>query len=178
MDIVKRLKTGGESDEELLDLCTRQAVDEIIALRAKVKELTQEYEGERDTRLRLSNELHDANEQLAAMTQERNKLQEYWDATKAESEQRRITILMGQAREQQLRDGITTIAAAWSSADKYDKLFIDGLLSIKSDNSALDRACKLYAAGVLDCIKNDMPNVFASNVCMNKAEQLRKETEK
>lgn len=52
-----------------------------------------------------------------------------------------------QARIQELREGITTMATQWSSQDKYDMLYVNGLLKT-DDLSALDDLKARYEARI------------------------------
>ena len=77
-------------------------------------------------------------EQLAAMTQERDELKDRIIKLEDEEVVSFTDFAASQAREQQLREGLTKAAIAWSSNGRYDFLLVNGVLeSTSTDDTAL-----------------------------------------
>ena len=77
-------------------------------------------------------------QQLAIMRQERDELKKDELAKFAKVCVAEERLIEAQAREQQLREGLTKVAIAWSSNGRYDFLLVNGILeSTSTDDTAL-----------------------------------------
>jgi len=148
------------------ELCERDT--EIIILRDKVEELTQEN-NELNRLITQDHELIvSLREQLAAVTQERDLHQRSCESLVACNNDLNATISASQAREEARRKLLLTVP------EDHLCLPIQKALALPSDNRALIRSNKLYAAAVLErmCV---IPPVLSDNFLREKIEQLRKE---
>ncbi len=131
----------------------RTHFDEVKALRKQVEELTQT----------LSDETLRANDNYDTY---QNVLRQF--ATSQAREQQLLEVL-----ETCVTGGYRDIDGDWCERQIFDKDMISKALALPHDDSALIRACKLYAAGVLEeLLKRPLQCDVA---LLNKAEQLRKE---
>jgi hypothetical protein len=168
------------SPEHRRDIDESEAEEQIEALRAKVEELTQERDEANERSFRAS-EAHVVTMQLLQESQAREQqLRDLWIRVEAEYFSR-------------LKEQDETAANFEAEKDMYGWNFHKGLrgglvefhiymtkiaraLTTTSDNTALDRACKEYAAGVLEGIYDRSMSAEATKDYLNrKAEQLRKE---
>ncbi len=151
---VLRLYLGeGEGEMMVFDSAANaRANAEIKSLRDKVEELAQASDFDHSEYKRLRDELK---EQLAAL----------------------------EAREAALREALETVLAPMSLIS-YENLLFDShrkareALALQQDTTALDRACKLYAAGVLEEKAATVGRHYswdAKQFLEQEAEQLRKE---
>jgi hypothetical protein len=165
------------------ELCERDT--EIIILRDKVEEL----QGAPDVLVQnaaLTGENMILLRKVGELTQERDHYKEM-DALHIQSlGLKSEELAASQAREAALREALGTIAhydnwgedGCWESDSYPDEIAI-AALATSSGTTALDRACKLYAAGVL----RELCKFAATHQCnfdlwlLDKAEQLRKEAE-
>jgi hypothetical protein len=79
-----------------------------------------------------------------------------------------------QSREQQLRDALE---AYRGQVDQYGKHSSADALAAPQDTAALDRACKLYAANVLEGVMGDCEDNYDRAIMQIRIEKLRKEAE-
>ncbi len=171
------------------------AANEITTLRAKVEELTQDVLVRNNLMSQDHKLVVSLREQLAAMMQERDKVfaelcamtQERDELVKVfakglDSElvaaERRIRyeqLTASQAREQQLREALEFVR--YNTGDNsYANMRATKALALPSDNSALIRSNKLYAAGVLSKAIDEIdPTWEGLEVLRSMAAQLRKE---
>lgn len=98
-------------------------------------------------------------EQLAAMTQERDIAKHNEQCTHDANKRMSSQLFASQAREQQLREGLTKVAIAWSSNGRYDFLLVNGILeSTSTDDTALRQWGEKLLEGVsgMDCFNDYM----------------------
>jgi hypothetical protein len=171
--------------------CTPSAL--VRKLEAKVVELTQQLAAAKDVPMKYKRMEFNAKlqEQLAAMTQERDNLMALTIVNENLPVPRlREQLAASQAREAALREVLEMVAVRIIEGHDFtreDQERIDNLLSIPSDTTALDRSNKRYAAGLFQEVsdlfaKFDKEDIYmdaeiAATSLGNKAEQLRNEAE-
>ena len=168
-----------QRDALLIDLA--DALTREDALKQKVEELSKKYN---DALIHASNAERYQDEQLAAMTQERDELVE--QLVYSEQGKRNVSeqLTASQDHEQQLREALEAVKAQRIDGHMFPAVVdmnawhtkVINALALPHDTTVLDRSNKLYAAQEL-VLFGLSGSMTPTNCLLDRAAQLRKEAE-